>query len=100
MLCAASRKVRSKWVASEKKVTCKTGDTVWKGTPKMTSFRKENEVMHLVQDELLDLTSVEIASYAPLTFPNPPILFVIRDLVRDAVFAFKTPRFAALSIAL
>ena len=33
-------------------------------------------------------------------FPNPAIRFVIRDFVRDAVFAFSTPLFAALSIAL
>ena len=29
-----------------------------------------------------------------------PILFATRDLAREAVFAFKTPRFLALSIAL
>src|SRR3989338_1898098 len=31
---------------------------------------------------------------------NLPIRFVIRDFLRDAVFAFNTPLFAALSIAL
>ena len=31
---------------------------------------------------------------------NPAILFEILDFVRDAVFAFNTPLFAALSIAL